>query len=43
MRGADVSVCGMRMNSAETYVAAAIGRPDMPHTLRYRHTGAAAP
>jgi len=34
MRGADVSVCGMRMNSAKTYGAAAIGRPNMPHTLR---------
>ena len=27
-------MCGMRINSAKTYGAAAIGRPDMPHTLR---------
>ena len=34
MRGADMPVCDMRINSAQTYGAEAIGRPDMPHTLR---------
>ena len=34
LRGADMPVCGMRINATKTHGAAAIGRPDMPHTLR---------
>ena len=34
LRGADMPVCSMQMVSTKSYGAAAICRPDMPHTLR---------
>ena len=34
LRGADMPGCGIRANSARPFGAAAISRPDMPHTLR---------
>ena len=34
LRGADLPVCDMQMVSTESYGAASICRPDMPHTLR---------
>ena len=38
MRGAGESLCGMQMFSANTNDATAFYRPNMPHTLRSRHS-----